>query len=200
MEIISSPTFSSNTTASHLQPVINTSTRPTLIQNENRENTSDASTLVLPIKIDATNTVNTNTLTTLTFVTSMRNHVTKNSQRRASSLFDLKLPLPVRVVAKPYLQDYTNPKYKSSNKNSSDTCEHVMKFVKTLGVDGLDDDLKLKEFSKSLIEKAYTWYVNLTSGSVEDRVLDIHDAHYENELVKVCIQEMFDEYRVHLEN
>ncbi|MBA0843254.1 hypothetical protein Goarm_000460 [Gossypium armourianum] len=198
VETISSPTFSSNTTPSHLQPVINTSTRPTPIQNENRENTSDASTLVLPIKIDATNTVNTNTLTTLTFVTSVRNHVTKNSQCRASSLvaqttethsfvtkggqqsfleekktslsffeFDLKLPLPVRVVAKPYLQDYTNPKYKSSNTSSSDTCKHVMKFVKTLGVDGLDDDLKLKEFSKSSIEKAYTSCVNLTPGSVE---------------------------------
>ncbi|MBA0751663.1 hypothetical protein Gogos_000574 [Gossypium gossypioides] len=200
METISSPTFSSNTTPSHLQPVRNTSTRPTPIQNENRENTSNASTLVLPIKIDVTNTVNTNTLTTLKFVTSMRNHVTTNSQRRASSLFDLKLPLPVKVVAKPYLQDYTNPKYKSSNTKSSDTCKHVMKFVKTLGVDGLDDDLKLKEFSKPLIEKAYTWYVNLTPGSVEERVLDIHDAHYENELVKVCIQGIFDEYRVHLEN
>ncbi|MBA0880625.1 hypothetical protein Goshw_009465 [Gossypium schwendimanii] len=163
----------------------------------------------------------------------MRNHVTKNSQRRASSLvahttethsfvakrgqqsflekkciifFEFDLKLPVRIVAKPYLQDYTNPKYKSSNTNSIDTCKHVMKFVKTLGVDGLDDDLKLKEFSKSLIEKAYTWYVNLTPGFVEswgkcegclgrnfflpkrrERVLDIHDAHYENELVKVCI-------------
>ena len=42
-----------------------------------------------------------------------------------------------------------------------------MKFVETLRVAGLDDDLKLKEFSKSLTKKAYTWYVNLTPGSIE---------------------------------
>ena len=30
----------------------------------------------------------------------------------------------------------------------------------------MDDDLKLKEFSKSLTEKAYTWYVNLQPGLV----------------------------------
>ncbi|TYG36691.1 hypothetical protein ES288_D13G083400v1, partial [Gossypium darwinii] len=104
------------------------------------------------------------------------------------------------VVAKPYLQDYTNPKYNSSNTNSSDTYENVMKFVKTLGVDGLDDDLKLKEFSKYLIEKAYTWKMCrlfrekfFSTGGLmnyiqcfKERVLDIHDAHYENELVKVC--------------
>ncbi|KAB2047579.1 hypothetical protein ES319_A13G056600v1, partial [Gossypium barbadense] len=104
------------------------------------------------------------------------------------------------VVAKPYLQDYTNPKYKSSNTNSNDTCKHVMKFVKTLGFDRLDDDLKLKEFSKSLIEKAYNWNMCrmyrekfFSTKSLmnyiqcfRERVLDIHDAHYENELVKVC--------------
>ena len=33
-----------------------------------------------------------------------------------------------------------------------------------------------------------------------ERVLDIHDSHDEKELVKVCVQGMFDEYRVHLEN
>lgn len=34
--------------------------------------------------------------------------------------------------------------------------EHMMKFIETLGVYALDEDLKLKEFSKALIEKAYT--------------------------------------------
>ena len=33
-----------------------------------------------------------------------------------------------------------------------------------------------------------------------ERVLGIHEAYDERELVKVCIQGMFDEYRVHLEN
>ena len=33
-----------------------------------------------------------------------------------------------------------------------------------------------------------------------EKVLDIQDSHNEKELVKVCIQGMFDEYMVHLEN
>ncbi|MBA0570751.1 hypothetical protein Golob_004365, partial [Gossypium lobatum] len=36
----------------------------------------------------------------------------------------------------------------------------------TLGVVELDDNLKLKEFSKSLIDKSYTLYVNITPGSI----------------------------------
>ena len=31
-------------------------------------------------------------------------------------------------------------------------------------------------------------------------MLDIQDSYDEKELVKVCIQGMFDEYRIHLEN
>ena len=81
--------------------------------------------------------------------------------------FDLKLPYPARVAAKPYPKDYTSPKFKQFNGKTGDAHEHVMKFEETLGVAGLDDDLKLKEFSKSLTEKAYTWYVNLILGSVE---------------------------------
>ncbi|MBA0871285.1 hypothetical protein Goshw_023670, partial [Gossypium schwendimanii] len=36
----------------------------------------------------------------------------------------------------------------------------------TLGVVELDDNLKLKEFSKSLIDKSYTLYVNIIPGSI----------------------------------
>ncbi|OMO61386.1 Ubiquitin-conjugating enzyme, E2 [Corchorus capsularis] len=160
------------------------------------------------------------------------------------SEFDLKLSYAASIAAKHYPKDYTSPKFKLFDRKTGDAREHVMKFVETLGVPGLDDDLKLKEFSKSLTEKAYTWYVNLVPGSIEswnqmcrqfgekffptqekvtlinlgrecqksgedvmdyiqrfrERVLDVHDAHNEKELVKVCIHGMFNEYRIHLEN
>ncbi|EOY18919.1 H0502G05.11 protein [Theobroma cacao] len=83
------------------------------------------------------------------------------------SKFDLKLPYPAKVATKPYPKDYISPKFKQFNGKTSDAREHVMKFVKTLGFASLDDNLKLKEFSKSLIEKTYTWHVNLTPGSVD---------------------------------
>ncbi|MBA0607164.1 hypothetical protein Godav_019507, partial [Gossypium davidsonii] len=42
-----------------------------------------------------------------------------------------------------------------------------MKFVETLGVARLDGDLKLREFSKPLTNKACTFYVNLKPSFVE---------------------------------
>ncbi|MBA0687212.1 hypothetical protein Goari_014765 [Gossypium aridum] len=58
--------------------------------------------------------------------------------------FDLKLPYLVRVVAKPYPKDYTSPKFMKFIEKISDAHEHVEKFVGTLGVTELDDNLMLK--------------------------------------------------------
>ncbi|EOY08625.1 H0502G05.11 protein, putative [Theobroma cacao] len=74
---------------------------------------------------------------------------------------------PIMVAAKPYPKDYISSKFKQFNGKTGDTLEHVMKLVETLGVIGLDNNLTLKEFSKSLTEKAYTWYVNLTLNLVD---------------------------------
>ncbi|EOY32830.1 H0502G05.11 protein [Theobroma cacao] len=144
-------------------------------------------------------------------------------------------------VIKPYLKDYTSPKFKQFNGKISDARENAMKFVEILKVAGLDDDLKLKELSESLTEKPYTWYVSHTLGFVEswsqmcpmfekffstqekvtlvdlgkeyrksrkdlmkyiqcfrERVLDIQESQCEKKLVKVCIEGMFNEYRLHV--
>ncbi|MBA0620336.1 hypothetical protein Godav_006074 [Gossypium davidsonii] len=61
-----------------------------------------------------------------------------------------------------------------------------MKFKETYVVFGLDDDLLSCEAR----------YV----GHLLARVMNIQDSHDEKELVKVCIQRMFNVYRVHLEN
>src|SRR5262249_5256716 len=159
-------------------------------------------------------------------------------------VLDLKLPYNQRIAAKPHPQDYVSPKFMLFNGKKGSAKEHLLKFIETLEVYGFDDDLKLKEFSKSLTEKAYTWYVNLPPGSVDswatmckmflekffstqervtltdmgrirkkpkedlmdyierfrERSLDIQDVCDERELVKICIQGMFTEYAVHLEN
>ena len=82
-------------------------------------------------------------------------------------VLDLKLPYNQRIAAKPYPKDYVSPKFMLFNGKKGSAKEHLLKFIETLEVYGLDDDLKLKEFSKSLTEKAYTWYVNLPPGSVD---------------------------------
>ncbi|MBA0627047.1 hypothetical protein Godav_004600 [Gossypium davidsonii] len=79
------------------------------------------------------------------------------------STFDIKLPNPTSIAAKTYPKNYESHEFKKVNGKIKDACEHVMKFVKTFEVVRLYEYLNLKEFSKSLIEKAYTWHVNLTS-------------------------------------
>ncbi|EOX99437.1 H0502G05.11 protein [Theobroma cacao] len=91
----------------------------------------------------------------------------QNNKSLNFSKFDLKLPYLAKVVVNPYPKDYTSLKFKQVNGKTGNAWEHVMKLVKTLGVVGLEDDLKLKEFFKSFTEKAYMWYVNLTLSSVD---------------------------------
>ena len=76
-------------------------------------------------------------------------------------VLDLKLPYNQYVAIKPYPKDYVSLKFMLFNGKNGSAKEHLLKFIETLGVYRLDDDLKLREFSKSLTKKAYTWYVNL---------------------------------------
>lgn len=78
------------------------------------------------------------------------------------STFDLKLPNPTSITAKTYPKNYGCHEFKQINGKIKDACEYVMKFMKTFEIVRLYQYVNLKEFSKSLIEKAYTWHVNLT--------------------------------------
>ena len=58
--------------------------------------------------------------------------------------------------------------------------EHVSKFIDTLGLYATDEDLCLREFSKSLCDQAYTWYIGLMPGSIPtwDDMVDIFCTKY----------------------
>ena len=42
----------------------------------------------------------------------------------------------------------------------------MSKFIDTLGLHAANEDLCLREFSKSLCDRAYTWYIALKPGSI----------------------------------
>ena len=65
------------------------------------------------------------------------------------------------------------------DKKGSDV-EHVSKFLDTTGPYAGDKDLCLREFSKSLCDRAYTWYASLRLGSVPtwDDMLDFFCSKY----------------------
>lgn len=44
--------------------------------------------------------------------------------------------------------------------------EHVVRFIESLGAHAADNNLRLREFSKSLTSRVYTWYVNLEPYSI----------------------------------
>ena len=58
--------------------------------------------------------------------------------------------------------------------------KHVNKFIDSLGPYAVDEDLCLLEVSKSLCDRAYTWYIDLKSGSIStwDDMVDVFCTKY----------------------
>lgn len=48
------------------------------------------------------------------------------------------------------------------------TCEHIVSFLDFIGAKCYDQSLCLRQFSKSLTNCAYTWFVNLKPGYVHN--------------------------------
>ncbi|GKV36284.1 hypothetical protein SLEP1_g44433 [Rubroshorea leprosula] len=96
--------------------------------------------------------------------------------------------------------------------------EHANKFLDAMGAHVGDRDLCLHEFSKSLSDKAYTCEKRITILDLHntrqcigedlmayvkrfrDLTLDCYGGHAESFLVEICINNMFSEYRIVLEN
>ncbi|XP_028104160.1 uncharacterized protein LOC114303224 [Camellia sinensis] len=66
-----------------------------------------------------------------------------------------------------YPTGYVVPKFIKFDGKQGNAREHVVRFIETLGVHGSDHSLRLREFSKSLTERAYSWYVNLAPNSIK---------------------------------
>ena len=89
-------------------------------------------------------------------------------------------PYPLRVLSKPYPERYEPPIFAQYNRRKGSAIEHVSKFIDTLGPYAADKDLCLREFSKSLCDQAYTWYIGLKPGSILtwDDMVDVFCTKY----------------------
>ena len=58
--------------------------------------------------------------------------------------------------------------------------EHVSRFIHTIGLYAGDRELCLREFAKSLVDRAYTWYTTLRLGSIKtwDEMMERFYAKY----------------------
>nr|POE89448.1 hypothetical protein CFP56_01804 [Quercus suber] len=79
---------------------------------------------------------------------------------------DTRPPYPEEIAGKPYPASYTPfifLKYDGITRNAR---EHIRRYVDALTTHAYDHELRLKEFSKSLEGRAFTWYTSLAPGSV----------------------------------
>ena len=84
-------------------------------------------------------------------------------------------PYPLKVLSKPYPERYEPRAFEQYDGKKGSAVEHVSKFIDTLGPYAADEDLCLREFSKSLCDRAYTWYIGLKLGSIPtwDDMVDV---------------------------
>ena len=79
---------------------------------------------------------------------------------------DTRPPYPEEIARKPYPANYMPsifPWYDGITRNAR---EHIRWYVDVLTAYSHDHELRLKEFSKSLEDRAFTWYTSLAPGSV----------------------------------
>ena len=76
-------------------------------------------------------------------------------------------PFPPELLGKPYPKGYETPKFHPFDGRNGSVVEHVSRFVHTMGPYAGDRELCLREFTKSLIDRAYTWYTTLRPGSIK---------------------------------
>ena len=80
--------------------------------------------------------------------------------------FVRKPPYPAKLLKQPYPEKYVVPTFSCFDSRKGNTLVHVSKFIDSMGPYVNNGDLYLHEFSKSLNDKAYTWYTTLPPGSV----------------------------------
>ena len=79
----------------------------------------------------------------------------------------LQPPYPNEIQFKPYPHKYRTPTFKVYNEKMGNARGHVIQFIDDLGIYSHDNELRLREFSKSLTDRAYSWYANLSLGNIK---------------------------------
>uniref|UniRef100_A0A2N9IL05 Retrotransposon gag domain-containing protein n=1 Tax=Fagus sylvatica TaxID=28930 RepID=A0A2N9IL05_FAGSY len=82
-------------------------------------------------------------------------------------LFVRKPPYPTELLRQPYPEKYAVPTFSRFDGRKGSALVHISKFIDSMGAYAGDGDLCLREFSKSLDDRAYTWYTTLPPGSVK---------------------------------
>uniref|UniRef100_A0A2N9G6H2 RNA-directed DNA polymerase n=1 Tax=Fagus sylvatica TaxID=28930 RepID=A0A2N9G6H2_FAGSY len=87
-----------------------------------------------------------------------RNHEERESHNKNDT--------PFVTMSDPYPEKYDTPVFALFDGRKGSAMEHISKFLDSMGPFAAHGDLCLREFSKSLVDRAYTWYTVLPAGSI----------------------------------
>ena len=90
----------------------------------------------------------------------------KGRQRKEPMRYIRKPPYLTELLSKPYPKKYETPTFTLYNGKKGNVMEHVSKFMDSMGPFAGDWELCIREFSKSLTDRAYTWYSTLQPNSI----------------------------------
>uniref|UniRef100_A0A2N9FBR0 Retrotransposon gag domain-containing protein n=1 Tax=Fagus sylvatica TaxID=28930 RepID=A0A2N9FBR0_FAGSY len=82
-------------------------------------------------------------------------------------LFVRKPPYPIELLKQPYPEKYVAPTFSRFDGRKWSALVHISKFIDSMGAYAGNGNLCLREFSKSLDDRAYTWYTTLPPRSVK---------------------------------
>ena len=82
-------------------------------------------------------------------------------------LFVRKPHYPTELLKQPYLEKYIVSAFSRFDGRKGSARVHISQFIDSMGAYAGNGDLCLREFSKSLDDKAYTWYTTLPPESVK---------------------------------
>ena len=99
---------------------------------------------------------------------------------------------PQKLLGKTYPKGYEPLKFHSFDGRNGSIVEHVSRFIHTIGSYARDKELCLREFAKSLVDRAYTWYTTLRLGSIKtcDDMMERFCAKYYPSEDKVAFQSL----------
>lgn len=105
-------------------------------------------------------------------------------ERGLAASLDCRLPYPAEVLRSKLL-DYKVPKFQKYDALNGNSNEHIVRFLESMDQHSHDIDLYLKEFSRSLIDRVYTWYVNLKPSTIRDRTTLPHGSTPSSSILKL---------------
>jgi hypothetical protein len=74
---------------------------------------------------------------------------------------------PIELLKEHYSEKYDTPTFALFDGRKGSVMEHINKFLDSMGPFVAYGELCLLEFSKSLVDRAYTWYTVLPTGSIK---------------------------------